>query len=133
MYTLLGQRRLRWLGHVRRMEDGRITKYILYGELAFERTTTGRLRLQYKDVCVRHMNDVDIATMSWEGLAGDRTKWRRALKQHIATGENKLMTASTDKRARRKEGSSSIRPETSHRCVICNILHHSHVGLFSLK
>ena len=34
MYTLLRQRRLRWLGHVRRMDDGRIPKYILYGELA---------------------------------------------------------------------------------------------------
>ena len=34
MFTLLRQRRLRWLGHVRRMEDGRIPKDILYGELA---------------------------------------------------------------------------------------------------
>jgi len=30
MYTLLRQRRLRWLGHVHRMEDGRIPKDILY-------------------------------------------------------------------------------------------------------
>ena len=34
MLTLLRQRRLRWLGHVRRMEDGRIPKDILYGQLA---------------------------------------------------------------------------------------------------
>ena len=40
MYTLLRQRRLRWLGHVRRMEDGRIPKDILYGELALGRRTT---------------------------------------------------------------------------------------------
>ena len=31
MYTLLKQRRLHWLGHVRRMADGRIPKDILYG------------------------------------------------------------------------------------------------------
>ena len=37
MYTLLRQRRLRWLGHVRRMDDGRIPKDILYGELAEEK------------------------------------------------------------------------------------------------
>ena len=42
MYTLLRQRRLRWLGHIRRMEDGRNAKDILYGELAFGRRTTGR-------------------------------------------------------------------------------------------
>ena len=37
MYTLLRQRRLRWLGHVRRMDDGRIPKDVLYGELAEEK------------------------------------------------------------------------------------------------
>ena len=37
MYTLLRQRRLPWLGHVRPMEDGRIPKEILYGELALGR------------------------------------------------------------------------------------------------
>ena len=41
MYTLLRQRRLRWLGHVRRMEDGRISKDILYGELALGEQPAG--------------------------------------------------------------------------------------------
>ena len=79
MYTLLRQRRLQWLGHVRRMEDGRIPKDILYGELALGRRTTGRPHLRYKYVCVRDMKAVVIDTMSWEGLAADRTKWRSAL------------------------------------------------------
>ena len=52
MYTLLRQRRLRWLGHIRRMEDGRIPKGILYDELALGRRTTGRPHLHYKDVCI---------------------------------------------------------------------------------
>ena len=75
MYILLRQRRLRWLGHIRRMEDDRIPKDILYGELALGRRTTSRLHLRYKDVCVRDMKTVDIDTMSWEGLAADRTGW----------------------------------------------------------
>ena len=29
MFTMLRQRRLRWLGHVRRMKDGRIPKDVL--------------------------------------------------------------------------------------------------------
>ena len=111
MYTLFRQRRLRWLGHVCRMEDGRIPKYILYGELALGRRTTGRPHPRYKDVCVRDLKAVDIDTMSWECRAADRTKWRIALKQHLKTGEDKLMAAAADKRAPRKEGRSSIRPE----------------------
>ena len=133
MYTLLRQRRLRWLGHVRRMEDGRISKDILNGELDLGRRTTGRPHLRYKDVCVRDMKAVDIDTMSWEGLAADRTKWRIALKQHIKTGEYKLMAAAADKRARRKEGSSSIQPETTHRCDVCNKDCHFSICLFSYK
>ena len=87
------------------MDDGRIPKYILYGELTLGRTT-GHPHLRYKDVCVRDMKDVDIDTMSWEGLAADRTKWWSALKQHLKTGKDKRMTDAADKRTRTKEDSS---------------------------
>ena len=102
MYTLLRQRRLRLLVHVLRTDDDRIPKYILYGELALGRRTTGHSHLRYKDVGVRDMKAVEIESMSWEGLAADRTKWRRALKQHLKTGKDKLMTDAADKRARTK-------------------------------
>ena len=108
IYTLLRQRRLQSLGHVRRMDDGRIPKYILYGELALGWRTTGHPHLRYKDVCVRDMKAVDIDTMSWEGLTADRTKWRSALKQHLKIGKDKLISDAADKRARTKEDSSSV-------------------------
>ena len=57
--------------------------------------------LRYKDVYIRDMKAVDIDTTSWESLAADRTKWMSALKQHLNTGEEKLMAAAADKRARR--------------------------------
>ena len=49
MYTLLSQRRLRWLGHVHRMANGRIPKYMLYGELVTGTRTVGRPYLRYRD------------------------------------------------------------------------------------
>ena len=46
MYTLLKQRRLRWLGHFVRMDDSPILKNLLYGELANGKRPTGRPQLR---------------------------------------------------------------------------------------
>ena len=45
---------------------------------------------------LRDIKAVDNNTMSWEGLAADRTGWRSVLKQHLKTGEDKLMTAAAE-------------------------------------
>ena len=63
MFTLLRQCKLRWLG-VRRMEDGRMPKDILYGELASGNRTVGRPQPRFKDVCKRDMKALDINTES---------------------------------------------------------------------
>ena len=55
------------------------------------------------------MKAVDIDTISWEGLAADRTKWRSALKQHLKTGEYKLMAQQrTNEHAERREIKTAI-------------------------
>ncbi|XP_047470465.1 uncharacterized protein LOC125026206 [Penaeus chinensis] len=83
MYTLLHQRRLRWLGHVHRMDDGHIPKDLLYGELATGKRSRGRPRLCYKFVCKRDLRVCNINTKSWETFAIDRTIWR----QQVATSQ----------------------------------------------
>ena len=83
MFTLLRQRRLRWLRHVYSMEDGRIPKDILYGELASGRRSKGRPQLRYKGVCKRDIKALDINTESWEDLAADRMMRRSTLNQHL--------------------------------------------------
>ena len=45
-YLMLCKRRLRWLGHARRMENGRISKDLLHGELATGRRQVGRPELR---------------------------------------------------------------------------------------
>ena len=77
------------------MEDRRIRKDIIYGELALGRRTTGRPLMRYLDVCMRDMKAVDIDTTTWDVLEADRTKWRSALKQHLKTGATSAVATVT--------------------------------------
>ena len=60
MYTLLRQRRLRWLCHIHRKKDGIIPKDLLYGEPAEGERPTGRSFLRFPDVCKRELKALDI-------------------------------------------------------------------------
>ena len=86
MYTLLSQRRLRWLGHVHRMANGRIPKVMLYGELVTGTRTVGRPHLRYRDTCKRDMKVAGIDT-TWEAAADDRGHWRAVVKAGMRRGE----------------------------------------------
>ena len=131
MYTLLRKRRLRWLGHVHRMEDGRIPKDILYGELASGKRAVGRPQLRYKDVCKRDMRALDIDTECWEEAADNRTGWRGILHSQLRKGEEKFLGLADEKRARRKARNNMNYLETIHKCDRCGRDCHSRIGLTS--
>jgi hypothetical protein len=102
MHATLSERRLRWLGHVRRMEAGRIPKDFLYGELASGARTTGRPKLRFKDICKADMKQCNIALSTWEGLTDDRSAWRQAVRQGTTSAEAAREEDAINKRARRK-------------------------------
>ena len=73
MFTLLHQHRLGWQGHVHRMEDGCIPKYLFYGD-----PTTGARHsglLHFKDVCKHDLKSRNIDTKLWEALTNDSNKF----------------------------------------------------------
>ena len=77
MYTFLRQRRLdrRWVGHVRRMNEGRNPKKFLYGELLQGQRTVGPPKLR-KWPRADMLAIGPLPTHSWETLARDRTAWK---------------------------------------------------------
>ena len=131
MYTMLRQRRLRWIGHVRRMEEGRIPKDILYGELASGRRPRGRPQLRYKDVCKRDMKALNIIAEKWEDIAADRSSWRCLLHKQLKVGEDKITNKAIEKRAKRKEIQQSDPAATNNTCSTCSRDCHSCIGLIS--
>ena len=102
VFAMLSQRRLRWLGHVSRMQDGRIPKIMLYGELETGSRRTGRPVLRYKDVCKRDMKAGNIDPANWEAAAEDRNKWMRDVKESINTGKQKRINQWEERRERRR-------------------------------
>ncbi|XP_069160811.1 uncharacterized protein [Procambarus clarkii] len=76
MFTLLKQRRMRWLGHVTCMEVGSIPKDPLYGQLATGKSPTGRPQLRFKDARKRDLKQLNIDINTWEAVAADRSAWR---------------------------------------------------------
>lgn len=133
VYALLTQRRLRWLGHINRMDDGRIPKDVLYSQLATGTRPTGRPILRFKDVCKRDMKQCDIVPTSWETAADDRAKWRATVYEGMKASEKKRLTIWQKKRERRKrtESSNKSLPTSVHSCSICGKDCHSRIGLFS--
>ncbi|KAK3896186.1 hypothetical protein Pcinc_000108 [Petrolisthes cinctipes] len=88
--------------------------------------------LRYRDVCKRDMKALDININSWEELAADRANWRSMLHKQLLIGEKKLSAAAAEKRACRKAMTTN-RPESTHRCDLCDRDCHSHIDLLSHK
>ena len=72
IHSLLMKRRLRWIGHVRCMDDGRIPKDIMFGELKEGKRKRGRPKLRYKDVIKRDLGRIDVEHTKWEALTQRR-------------------------------------------------------------
>lgn len=132
MFTLLSQRRLRWLGHVHRMKDGRIPKDMFYGELAAGSRPKGRPTLRYKDVCKRDLKSADISVDKWEEVAADRDAWRSTVRAGLNTAEGKRLQLWSDRRECRKAKTMTYQPQSSDfQCRKCAKDCHSRIGLFS--
>ena len=80
IHLQLCKRRLRWLGHVRRMQDGRIPKDLLFGELQEGKRRVGCPQLRFKDVVKRDLKYTGIDHTTWEKEAEDRDNWKSLVK-----------------------------------------------------
>ena len=67
--------RLRWAGHVRRMDDSRLPKRILFGELAEGSRGRGRPRKNWMDSLNEDCGKVGIPASRWVQSAKDRLLW----------------------------------------------------------
>ena len=67
--------RLRWLGHVCRMNVDRPVKELLYCELAHGSRKVGRPKLRFKDTCKNALKCADVLDR-WQSIVHNRAGWR---------------------------------------------------------
>ena len=84
---LLGQNRLRWLGHLARMSDSRTSKKLLFGWLLQKHPAHGA-KLRWQDKVLKTFNVPDT---SWYIKAQEHSIWRNLCSE----GSLQLLVAST--------------------------------------
>lgn len=120
-----------WVGHVTRMEDHRLPKQLLYGELCAGKRNTGRPRKRFKDCVKAHLTYADIQPKKLESEVLDRSKWRSLTLQAQTNFEEQRRENVREARTRRK--ASSIQPPGPGQfpCPHCPRTCRSRIGLTS--
>ena len=99
--AFLDTARLRWSGHVVRMDDSRIPKMLLYGRLANGQTRRGN-HATYINKLKSTLTSCQINYANFEVLVKDRTKWRMLSKTGVRTAESGRIKKLSDLRDLRK-------------------------------
>lgn len=133
IHAILLRSQLRWAGHVLRMDDSRLPKRLLYGELTVGKRTLGRPKKRYKDTLKEALKKCDIPHTTWEQRAQNRLEWRSLVKQGVSRYEDQRILYKQQKRMQRKAGlqSSSSSSAPSIPCPKCNRLFRARIGLIS--
>ena len=105
LFALQSQRRLRWLGLVRRMKDGRFPKDILYGDLPLATDPPGRAPFSLKmSANVTNVPQTgSINPENWETQGADRSSWTTVIRTSIRTNERRRREESKDRKKQMAE------------------------------
>ena len=130
--AMLMKTQLRWAGHVSRMEDHRLPKIVLYGELSTGHRDRGAPKKRYKDSLKKSLSTCHIDHRQWSALAADRGAWRHAVHQSVSSFESNRRATLEEKRSRRKNRvATAPTPESSFPCSRCGRVCLSRIGLVS--
>lgn len=131
---LIFKARLRWTGHLVRMEDDRIPKQLFYGELKSGKRKASKPKLRFKDCLKDTLKKACIEVGNWEKEATNRSTWRKITTLGVEKFEASRIQHCSYKRAVRK-GQCAVPAEGVSRfvCEVCGRICLSLAGLKSHK
>ncbi|XP_055869511.1 uncharacterized protein LOC129923269 [Biomphalaria glabrata] len=130
IHTILMQSQLQWAGHIYRMEDHRIPKRLLYGQLSKGKRSQGGQRKRFRDTLNASLKAFSIDPGTWETEAHDRASWRRAVKTGAQVAGEKRTMLAEEKRQKRKARPTTLAP-AGITCPVCGRTFRAHIGLTS--
>ena len=93
---------LRWVGHIVRIDDGRLPRQLCYGDMWEGKRSALKPKKRFKDTIKYYLKQSGLSVDQWEKMASDRNKWRKLLHESIESFENRRMQYSAYKRLIRK-------------------------------
>lgn len=123
--------RLRWTGHIQRMNNSRLPRQILYSELSTGKRPRGAPLKRYKDQLKKTMLCTSINPNTWHTLAEDRSSWRKGISSGVKHFEEERRRHEKEARERRKLRQAQPHPPPSIRCNVCGRMFHARIGLQS--
>ena len=129
--VMLLKAQLRWSGHVIRMEDHRIPRQLLFGELAQGQRKQGRPRKRYKDSLKDNLKWCGIKPAELVSAALDRQRWRTLARRASTSLEEERRRQSEVARERRHRSVSVPAATAKFQCPDCSRLCKSRLGLLS--
>ena len=129
--TLL-KTQLRWAGHVSRMDDHRLPKVALFGELSSGYRNRGCPKKRFKDCLKKSLTSCNINPKTWTAAAADRDGWRSNICAASHTFEDNRRETLQQKRERRKNIQQEDNPPLqTFPCSRCGRSCRSRIGLIS--
>ncbi|XP_063614375.1 uncharacterized protein LOC134787527 [Penaeus indicus] len=130
--AMLLKSQLCWAGHVSRMEEHRLPKIALYGELSTGHRDRGAPKKRYKDSLKKSLGACQIDHRQWSTLAADRQAWCHTVHQAVASFEDSHRSNLKEKRRTRKDREASAAvPDQTFDCSRCGRTCLSRIGLVS--
>ena len=122
---------LRWTGHVIRMEDQRIPKQLLFGELEQGHRRQGRPCKRFKDTVKAGLQWCDIPPTELVATALDRQRWRTLTQSASSALEEERRHQAQSARERRHLAACIPATNANFQCPECARLCKSRIGLQS--
>ena len=114
------------------MDDHRLPKIVLFGELSTANRDRGAPKKRYKDSLKKSLGACHIDHSQWSTLAADSDTWRHIIHQAASSFEDSRKKNLKDKRHRRKtREASAIIPDMNFDCSRCGRTCLSRIGLVS--